>query len=141
MPGPHVEVTGAGPDSGWAAPSSGDCMGRAVLTYLSSLTLRRGRRANHQMLAIVARTPRAAAGLAILRERSDMQVTLPGPPDNGAIRRCGGILTFFFRSSSRSPTPSLSSPYGRPAAWGTCQEAHSAPVAPSASVAAPTAPR
>ncbi len=40
--------------------------------YWSGLILRRGRRANHQMLAMVARTPRAAAGLAILRERSDI---------------------------------------------------------------------
>ena len=31
------------------------------------------------MLAMVASTPKAAAGLAILRERSDMRVTLPGP--------------------------------------------------------------
>jgi len=40
---------------------------------------RRGLRANHQMLAIVTSTPRPAAGLAILRERSDMAPTLPGP--------------------------------------------------------------
>jgi hypothetical protein len=45
--------------------------------YLSSLTLRRGRRANHQMLAMVATTPSAAAGFAILRERSDMGLTIP----------------------------------------------------------------
>jgi hypothetical protein len=31
------------------------------------------------MLAMVARTPKAAAGLAILRERSDMGLTLPVP--------------------------------------------------------------
>ena len=48
--------------------------------YLSSLTLRHGRSANHQTLAMVARTPKAAAGLAILRERSDMERTLPGVP-------------------------------------------------------------
>jgi hypothetical protein len=30
------------------------------------------------MLAIVASTPRAAAGLANLREPSDMRVTIPG---------------------------------------------------------------
>ena len=40
---------------------------------------RRGLRANHQILAIVTSTPRPAAGLAILRERSDMASTLPGP--------------------------------------------------------------
>lgn len=44
------------------------------------MTLRLGRRANHQTLAMVARTPNAAAGLAILRERSDMVPTLPGLP-------------------------------------------------------------
>ena len=41
--------------------------------YLSSLCLRLGLRANHQMLAMVASTPKAAAGFAILRERSDME--------------------------------------------------------------------
>ena len=41
--------------------------------YWSSLCLRLGLKANHQMLAMVASTPRAAAGFAILRERSDME--------------------------------------------------------------------
>ena len=79
MPGPHGEATGApvvarSPASpGATGPSSvGRVVARSTGAYLSSLTLRRGRRANHQMLAIVASTPRAAAGLAILRERSDM---------------------------------------------------------------------
>ena len=36
------------------------------------MALRRGRRANHQMLAIVTRAPTAAAGVAIFRERCDM---------------------------------------------------------------------
>ena len=41
--------------------------------YWSCLCLRLGLRANHQMLAMVASTPKAAAGFAILRERSDME--------------------------------------------------------------------
>ncbi len=60
--------------------------------YSSPLCLRRGRRANHQMLAMVARTPNAAAGLAILRERSDMGLTLPadgGLGTTGAARWAG----------------------------------------------------
>ena len=52
---------------------------------MPSLTLRRGRRANHQTLAMVASTPKAAAGLAILRERSDMGPTLPGVPEYRAV--------------------------------------------------------
>ena len=69
--------------------------------YPSALCLRRGRRANHQMLAMVASTPRAAAGLAILRERSDMPPTLPGeravpdPSGGGRTQRavCGHVVT------------------------------------------------
>ncbi len=45
----------------------------APVDYLSSLCLRLGLRANHQMLAMVASTPKAAAGFTILRERSDME--------------------------------------------------------------------
>lgn len=57
-------------------PSSSTRMSSS--TYLSSLTLRRGLRANHHMLTIVATTPSAAAGFAILWERSDMRMTIPG---------------------------------------------------------------
>lgn len=39
------------------------------------------------MLAMVATTPKAAAGLAILRERSDMGSTLPGVPEDRAVGR------------------------------------------------------
>jgi len=45
----------------------------------------RGLRANHQMEAMVASTPAAAAGLAIFRERSDMGVTIP--PGALVVRR------------------------------------------------------
>jgi hypothetical protein len=51
------------------------------------------------MLAIVARTPKAAAGLATLRERSDMELTLPGGPDDRAVgraRRCSHVLLLIF---------------------------------------------
>ena len=58
--------------------------------YLSSFTLRRGRRANHQTLAIVATRPRAAAGLAILRERSDMPLTLPVSSPQHGVQRISG---------------------------------------------------
>jgi hypothetical protein len=73
--------------------------GCGATAYLSSFTLRRGRRANHQMLAMVARTPKAAAGLATLRERSDMALTLPGGPDDRAVRRarrCSHVLLLIF---------------------------------------------
>ena len=79
MPEPQSEATGprivAGVGEAWptAVP------GQRRSDYLSGLCLRLGRRANHQMLAMVASTPRAAAGFAILRERSDIPVTLPGP--------------------------------------------------------------
>ena len=45
------------------------------------------------MLAIVASTPKAAAGLAILRERSDMGVTLPGRPAWRSPRWAGAEVT------------------------------------------------
>ena len=51
------------------------------------------------MLAIVARTPKAAAGLATLRERSDMELTLPGGSLDRAVgwaRRCSHILLLIF---------------------------------------------
>ena len=69
---------GAGGAGWWGGAPGTRPVGRRA--YSSNLTLRRGRRANHQMLAMVASTPKAAAGLAILRERSDMAVRLPGPP-------------------------------------------------------------
>jgi hypothetical protein len=47
------------------------------------------------MLAMVASTPKAAAGLAILRERSDMPRRYPD-----AI-----VLIFFFESSSSLGSP------------------------------------
>jgi hypothetical protein len=47
------------------------------VSYSSTWCFRLGLKANHQMLAMVASTPSAAAGLAILRERSDIPLTLP----------------------------------------------------------------
>ena len=69
MPGPlgRGYRAGAGPPAGPVTPD------RAPVDYLSSLCFRLGLRANHQMLAMVASTPKAAAGFAILRERSDME--------------------------------------------------------------------
>ncbi len=55
--------------------------------YLSSLIFRRGLRANHHTLAMVASTPTAAAGFTILRERSDIPATLPSRtvPSNAGL--------------------------------------------------------
>ena len=57
------------------------------MPYCSDLFLRRGRKANHQMLAMVASTPNAAAGFTILRERSDMPSTLPVPTGRWIVDR------------------------------------------------------
>src|SRR6202453_2008678 len=77
MPGPPGEVNGrpaAGPGptrrAGRPRPPSG---GRGGSDYCSDFPLRRGRSANHQILAMVASTPNAAAGFTILRERSDIR--------------------------------------------------------------------
>ncbi len=88
--------------------------------YLSSFTLRRGRRANHQMLAMVASTPKAAAGLTILRDRSDMTLTLPGPPHSHPF------LPIFFRFSY----PLLGISLGAARNMGTCTGAPSKPATP-----------
>ena len=95
--------------------------------YSSSLTLRRGRRANHQMLAMVASTPKAAAGLAILRERSDMGPTLPGGLGRRPRTATGRDPVGPFSSSSSDLLPVLLPPpwvplRARPAPWGTCTE-------------------
>ena len=109
MPGPPAHATGARPVPGRPATGSRPATARNEGPggpYSSSLTLRRGRSANHQMLAMVAMTPKAAAGLAILRERSDMGPTLPGPTAGRARRRSAGpcprshvLLPIFFAFS------------------------------------------
>ncbi len=65
------------------------------------LCFRLGRRANHQMLTMVARTPNAAAGLAILRERSDISVTLPGWKGNGDTEGAGAPTAEHFSFLTR----------------------------------------
>ncbi len=65
--------------------------------YLSSLTLRRGRSANHQMLTMVTTTPKAAAGLAIFRFGTE--TTLPGPVTGSQVR------TWLPRESGQAARP------------------------------------
>ena len=92
------------------------CGPAALTVYLPSFALRRGRRANHQTLTMVATTPNAAAGLAILCERSGIHRRYPeytrtvGPLLQARQQTDRQILIWFFRSSSRSPIPSLGSP-------------------------------
>jgi len=69
---PHGVGVGVGVGVGGIGFRPDNGVGSTRRNYLVLLALRRGRRANHQMLAIVATTPNAAAGLAILCERSGM---------------------------------------------------------------------
>ena len=111
---------------------------------MSSLTLRRGRSANHQMLAIVATTPRAAAGLAIFPERSDMVTTLPGPSGGRATigtqwtrRRSHLFLPNLFVSSYTF----LGLPLWAARKMGACQGGTFEPAALSVCAVEPTVPR
>jgi hypothetical protein len=84
-----------------------------LLPYLSSLTLCRGRSANHQMLTMVATTPNTAAGFAILRERSDMGLTIPASTEVRDLSHPATWCHRGLRHSSRTPMPSLSPLEGR----------------------------
>ena len=90
----------------------------ASVAYLSSLILRLGRKANHQMLTMVASKPKAAAGLASFLERSDTGPTLAATSGASAEGH-GPVAALASRRiepedphSSAPHSPSISVPYG-----------------------------